>query len=111
MDNDADHAAQPPDFRTIAQRHTQISEAHAHLSQEMELLNNLPAIDQGAAVLQQLAILSNNVNQRFTTIENRLIGMENRIRNCFTDMKNRVTAMETRYTARLTAIENRLQTK
>ena len=121
MNNEADHDVPLPNFRTIAQRHAQVSEAHASLSHEMELLHNVLTIEQGATILQQLTEINNNVNHRFTTIENRLTEMEGRINNRFTEMENRfntmenrvtmdnrLTAMETRSTARFTALNDNL---
>lgn len=69
--------------------------------------SNLPAIDQGAAILQQLAEISNNVNTRFTAIENRFTALETR----FTALENTLTTLGNRSDTHLTAIENSLRTK
>lgn len=83
----------------IAQHHTQISEVRANLSQEMQL----PAIEEGATILQQLAQIANNVNNvnnRFTAMENRFTRLENRL----TALENRFT--RTRFTARSLTVDN-----
>lgn len=90
---------QQPNFRSIAQHHAQLSDVHANLSGEMRLCSNLPAIDQGAAILQQLAEISNNVNTRFTAIENRFTALETR----FTALENTLTTLENRSDTHLTA--------
>lgn len=105
---------QQPDFDAIAQDHIQLSEVHANLASKMQLCTNLPAIEQGARILQRLEELANNVNTRFTAMDNQ-----------FTTLTGRFTAVEDRFTAlednsagrslavdtRLTAIESTLRTK
>ena len=108
MNNEFDHHVPLPDFRTISQCHAKVSEAHTSLSQEMGLLRNIPAIEQGAAILQQLTEMNNNFNHRFTALENRITAIEARFTHRFTALENRITAIEARFTHRFTALENRI---
>ncbi|KAI9787185.1 MAG: hypothetical protein M1839_003420 [Geoglossum umbratile] len=104
--------AQQPDFGLIAQKFTDVGQAHGTISEQLLLCTNLPAVADGVAILTQLTILSDAVtalvgqvttlNDRMTTVENAVTALSGRVaavEDRMTTVENAVTALSGRVAA------------
>lgn len=68
-----------PNFQSISNDHAQIAEVHQRLSNELLLFSNLPAVDQGNHMVQELAALRRTIETRFAATDHQFEGLSRQL--------------------------------
>lgn len=82
-------AQHPPDFNAVAASMNVISNEHASAAVELGRMQNLPAFDGGAGILDAITALSRRIDERFDEINLEF----NRINRRFDEMTSRLDSM------------------
>jgi hypothetical protein len=81
-----------PDFDLIRAAHHQLAETHNLLAQETDKLQDLPAISSGAAILDAINNLRQEMNQKMDHQNQKIDDLEARLNSKIDGLQNRQKA-------------------
>ena len=82
-----------PNLHSISNDHAQIADVHQRLTRELLHLNNLPAVDQGNHVIQELTALRRTIENRFAAADQQFAGINHQLADIshqLTDINHRL---------------------